>query len=397
MNNKSTFSLLLTVWLCHFAVDFMIGIWPIYKTMMQMDLALVGIITAVGVCLGEGMQLLFGALSDSGHRRIVLLGGILATLAAVLYPYATTLSYIFPLFALTCIGSGAFHPAACSLVTSLSSKRRALYATIFTSGGMAGMATSQLIFTHTHQFFSGHTFILAFPTLCLLFYIGFRATLSAPEQENNHRPPAFNLNAVREFFHKRELVYLYIIQVANQSVFWALVFLLPDVFKSRETSSWVASGGGHLIFIAGCASMMIPGGYFADKYSPKSVLFVATFTGVMWFYALLFSPDLSEQMLLTLLFFLGASLGVSNPVTVAFGNSLMPNNPGVVSAVLMGLVWVVAEGVGPGGAGVLSTYFTDDAPAKALMVVGVLYFAALYVIPKLPATSQRSEEQVLAA
>lgn len=372
------------MWIGHFAVDFMIGIWPIYKTMMQMDLAVVGIITAIGVCLGEGMQLLFGALSDSGHRRVVLLGGLMTTLAAVLYPYASTILYLFPLFVLTCIGSGAFHPAASSVVNGLTKKRRGLYVTIFASGGMVGMAASQLIFSQTYNLFSGHTAILAIPTVLLVISLGFSSKFSSPVKPKSDGRPAFNFHAIREFFRRRELVMLYILQVANQSVFWALVFLLPDVLTTRGASTWIAFGGGHFALIMGCASMMVPGGYFADKYSPRHVLFVSTIVGVAGFYTFLFCPGMSELLMIGLLFVLGAALGVCNPVSVALGNHLMPDSPGVVSAALMGLVWVVAEGLGPGGSGILSKFFVDDAPAKALMILGTLFAVALYVIPKLP-------------
>ncbi len=46
--------------LAHFLVDFMIGIWAIYKTIAHLDLFLAGVISGVGAFIGEGMQIFFG-------------------------------------------------------------------------------------------------------------------------------------------------------------------------------------------------------------------------------------------------------------------------------------------------------------------------------------------------
>lgn len=146
----------------------------------------------------------------------------------------------------------------------------------------------------------------------------------------------------------------------------------------------IAYGGGHLAFILGGALMMVPSGYLADKYSSRKVILYATFLGLLLFYAFLFIPDLSSGMLLTLLCVLGAALGIVQPVALALGNQLCRNNPGMVSAFLMGLVWCISETVGPAGGGLLTKLFVEDAPAKALGLLGILFFVALIATALLP-------------
>lgn len=394
MEKQKLFFSLLLLWLGHFVVDFMIGIWPVYKTMMGLDLALVGGATVLGVLIGEGMQLFFGAMSDSGYRRLILLGGLLLPISALFYPYPPSFIYVFLLFLFTCIGSGAFHPSAVSVVTGLSKKRRGLFMTIFASGGMMGMACSQIIFSSTYSYFSGNTAILMIPPLALFLIVFLSGFMAQEKQSQASERRSMNFHAIRSFFHNRDLVNLYFLQVANQSIFWGLVFLLPDHFTSRGAPEWMALGGGHFSLIMGCASMMIPGGYFADKYSHKNVLFLSTIVALTTFYLFLFIPGLSSLATIVILFVLGASLGICNPVSVAFGNSLMPENPGVVSATLMGLVWVVAEGLGPGGAGFMTKLFSYDAPAKTLAILGFFFLVAIYIIPKLPKVSEVEEELV---
>ena len=78
------------------------------------------------------------------------------------------------------------------------------------------------------------------------------------------------------------------------------------------------------------------------------------------------------------LFVLGATLALMNPLAVAFGTRLEPKRTGAVSAFLMGLVWCFSEALGTGGVGVMSHFFDDYAPVKALAVLGSLFIIQIY-------------------
>ena len=56
------FLLLLFMGTAHFFVDTMLGVWPIYKSMAQFDMAKAGLIVAAGAFIGEGSQLFFRGL-----------------------------------------------------------------------------------------------------------------------------------------------------------------------------------------------------------------------------------------------------------------------------------------------------------------------------------------------
>jgi len=360
-------------------IDFMVGVWPVYKTIMQLDLAVAGVMIAACVLLGEGMQLYFGSLSDMGRRKQVLLLGLFTSLGACFYAYFQGYTTLFFLLLCTCIGSGAFHPSATSMVGGLPTWRKGLFMTIFASGGSFGLAASQLVFTKAFLFSDGKTWILALPTLfliCLLFF--------KKDPQTVKKKSRLNFNEVFSLFKNRELTLLYLLQVANQTVFWATIFLLPDLLSARGYDAWISFGGGHLLLIFGAGFMMIPGGYIADKYSSRAVLYGSNFSALLFFYFFLLSPTLSTPPLLSLLFLLGAALGVTNPVAVSMGTRIFPKNPGLVSAMLMGLVWVVSEGIGQGVAGMLTKLFEDDAAAKALLLVGMLFIVATASAYRLP-------------
>ena len=130
--------------------------------------------------------------------------------------------------------------------------------------------------------------------------------------------------------------------------------------------------------------MMIPAGYLADYYSSRSVILGATTIAMILFYFMLANPFLGDWTILLLLFLIGALLGAINPVTVAFGTDLAPNHKGLVSAFLMGLVWCVSEAIGQIGGGFLAANFIDDAPAKALAVMGVIFLFGIAIALQLP-------------
>lgn len=375
------YATLFFLWAAHFLVDLMIGIWPVYKTLANLDLAWAGIISGLSALVGEGLQIIFGPLCDRGYRKHLILCGLLITTASVWMSYTTEYGWLFFLFLMTCLGSGAFHPAAGSLAGKLTDRRKSLFITIFASGGALGLALSQVLFTQTFQLLEGRTSVLLLPSVVLailIFSFGLRGCSQTYSDQKIDYLKIFTL------YKEKNLRNLYISQVFNQAVFWGIIFLLPDILKSHGYDSWICYGGGHFCFILGGACMMIPSGYLSDKYSPKMVMLVSTLSAMVLFYAFLFLPSLPNPLLLSLIFSLGAFTGLVNPIIIAFGNRLKPDAPGMVTAFLMGMAWCIAEGLGQVSSGLLTKFFVDDAPSKALGVVGIFFVIGLASTLRLP-------------
>lgn len=374
---------LFLLWLGHFIVDYMIGVWAVYKTIAGLDIAVAGLIAGVSAFAGEGLQLVFGSLSDRGYRKWLIAAGVLTTSATALMAYTYDYSLLFLLFLLTCVGSGAFHPAAAGLVGVLSKERKGLFLAIFMSGGALGLASSQLIFTSAYEYLDGQTLCLVIPSIILVASLAFFGLAEAPVASLNPGK-GINFRAFGRFFMHSGMRNLYITQLFTQSLFWGAIFLLPDLLTYRAYPEWVSLGGGHLCLVLGGALMIVPGGHLADRFSAKRVLMVTQMCSLILFAALLAFPFLAPIPLCMLLFFLGASFGVVQPVVVALGTEFVPNRPGMVSAFLMGLVWCVAEGLGQGGGGLLTKVFAENATAKAMAVLGCFTFIALYASSRLP-------------
>lgn len=379
---SSVYLTVLFLWCGHFLIDMMLGVWPVYKSLAHLDLAKAGLVVAVGAFLGEGSQLIFGSLSDHGYRKPIILMGIFMGTASVFLPYSTAYPVLFTLYLLTCIGSGAFHPSAAGLANSLIPERRGVLMATFASGGSFGLAFSQIIFTSMYESVPDQIYLLAIPGICLVgcMWMLYRAPPTAANKEGHK----INVKDFVALFKRSEMRYLYISQVANQSILWGLIFILPDALKTLGHFDWVCYGGGHMCLILGGAAMMIPSGYLADKYSARNVLLYSSLAACVIFYFILFSGGISMTLVLLALFSLGASLAIANPVAVALGVRYVPHQPGVVSAFLMGLVWCLSEALGPGGVGIVSTLFEDYAPVKALAILGGFFLINIYATIRLP-------------
>lgn len=387
MNTKN-FPFIMTVIVVsigHFLVDMMIGIWPVYKTLVHLDLAIAGLISACCALIGEGLQIVFGSLSDRGWRKFLIFGGLFASAASVLFVYTDAYLYIFGFYLITCIGSGAFHPCAVSVIADIPTERKGMMVAIFTAGGALGMAFSQIIFTQTHLLSKHYVMFLALPAAALVFMslfnrIGSQTVSSDPSTPAEHS----RLRNLLKFFKRKELRMLYFTQLACATMFWGTMFLLPDVLSGRGYDTWIAFGGGHMMFILGGALMMVPAGYLADRFSSRIVILTSIMTGMVLFYLFLLNPVIDNYLLLALLFGMGASIGIVNPVAVAMGTRLVPNQKGLVSAFLMGLVWCVSEGIGQAGGGLLTRTFDNDVAAKALASLGVIFLLGIAAASQLP-------------
>lgn len=384
MNTKSLFYLTLAVvWLAHFLVDMMIGILPVYKTIVGLDLALIGIISGTCAFIGEGLQMVFGSLSDKGYTKYLVIGGLIATTSSLGFVYSDSYLVLFGLYLVTSIGSGAFHPSAASLIASMPSENKGTLVGIFTSGGAIGMAFSQIIFTYAYFNFEGQVAWLAMPAMLLITFLLFNRVGSKARLENAPKRH-FDLQSIKSFFRQRELRMLYFTQLCGTTMFWALVFFLPDILVARGYESWVAFGAGHMAFVLGGALMMIPAGYLSDRYTAKRTIFISSALGMIMYYAFLVFPLLGNYPVLTLLFVMGAALGCINPVGLALATRLAPNHKGVVSGIMMGMVWCFSEALGQTGGGLLTKCFEDDAVAKALAVLGSLFLVGLITTTQLP-------------
>lgn len=373
---KKTFFFL---WLSHAFVDFLMGIWPIYKTLAKVDIAMAGIIMGIAGFSGEVLQLAFGYLSDTGHRKKILLFGLLIPCAALFLTFANSFTTLLLLMLCVMIGSGSYHPAAVGLASSLfPTKGRSIL--FFTSGGALGLGMSQLVFIKTLNIFGGHAYPLALPII-LLWIFWFYHKLPAHLLERKHPP-------LRDFFApfaaaKRSLLLLYISQVLSYGVLLTFIFLLPDILKAKGCNDWLFLGGGHMSFIFGSIVSMLLLGPLCDRLGFKKTLLGTMGCAAVLLYAFLALPLPSGFFAVIFLGLLGSCLYLLNPLIIAWGNHLVPQNPSTVSALLMGLAWCLSNLI-PALAGLIASILLVSPYILSLSFIALLLFPSMLCIFLMP-------------
>lgn len=372
--NLSSKSIVLLILACvgHFLVDTMIGIWPLFKLEAGIDIALAALLTGACVLVGEGLQVYFGALADRGFTLALLaLGPVFAAVSAFL-PYGN--GFYFFGFCLICtyVGSSAFHPTAAGVVSSLNPKRANVMIAIFHSSGLVGLALSQTLYSMTTY---GRAFpiswLLAVPAALLAIALFILRSRVPIEKTIAKKSEVHFLKVVLSYFKIQPLRLLYFTLLFNQIVIWSIMFLLPDFIISRTDVPWMVLGGGNLMYVLGAACAAVPLGLLADRLQPQKVIFTVMMLASGVLYTLLLSSALSPLSMSILLFLAGGCLGAVQPLSIALGTKIMPSERGMISAFLMGFVWIFSEGVGISLSGVLASLFSEDAAAKSLLIMSL--------------------------
>lgn len=363
---------LLILFTSHFVLDFFTGIWPIYKTIAGIDMAKAGLIAGISGFIGESLQLVFGYFSDKGFRKHILLFGLLAGSSILWVTFSESLTSYFCILLLLNIGSGSFHPAGAGYAGTLSEEHKAKTILIFVSGGLLGLACSQMIFTKILTLSNGHALFLLAPLSLLFLWLFIHQFPSSAKQGLLSKK-----GILEEFLKKKKLLsLLYLTQLCNYALVLSLVFLLPDILAAKTTASWLKFGGGHFCYILGSALTLPFMGHLCDKYGQKKVILTAISCGIILFYTLANSYLLGLLDGAILLFFLGACLNSVSPMIISWGHKIVPSSPSTVSALLMGLAWCFSY-LGPIVASILYKHFEKEPEVQTLYYMGILLFLSL--------------------
>lgn len=388
--NHSFWLGLTLICLAHLLVDFMLGVWPVYKTIAQLDLVIAGLIASIGVFIGEGMQLYFGYLSDRGHHQRVLALGIALTVTIPLLIYIENQLLLFIMVLCAFIGSGAFHPSGTGIVMAADPSKKNLLIALFACGGMIGAASSQIIYTFLYYHSADQIWYLSLLILpCFLGCAFFPFPNIAPRK----RQKSFKeiLEALKP--QKFKIIMLYVIHVLLQIVMNSFAFLLPDILMAKGYEQWFCLGGGYFCFILGSILTSIPIGYCIDRLGYRLVLaaVVLASTGLLYLFLGLEALSLTPPILLLLA--LGGTMGVIIPIVISGGTQNIPDyTRSFVSALYMGGTTCIA-GFGPMLASLLASFFGEQGPIIALQGLNLLFLLSLGLMYYLPDSLPISKPQ----
>ena len=357
-----TTSIMFALWLGHFTIDSFSGIWPIYKTIANLDLVKAGLIATVAGFVGNSLQIVFGYLGDKGLNRIMLSFGVLFAGSIVFVPYVDNSNYLLLgiLVMLTFLGSSAYHPSGTGTASTLTISNTGKITALFLSGGFIGFAFSQLMFTKIYTETGGKTavmYIAAVVVAVLLLVLA---------------PSSGKKNSLQDGFWqastgvRKPLTFLYIVMICASGVNMLQVFLLPDILQAKSASTWMIYGGGHMLMVMGGCIGLLPAGYLADKYGPRQVMMGGLFLVGIAMPTVALAQTSETIPLAILLILLGACSSTCNVVGLTYGNRLMPKHTRTVSGLLMGTAWCIA-GISTSIGGWLADPAYGGSPESALL------------------------------
>jgi len=329
------------------------GVWPMFKYLHGVDLEYAGIIGAVAIIIGQGLQPIFGLWADHGYqRRLILLGTSLSCLSMLLGPIGlaqdtlgkpVAYGMMFAIMLVVRTGQGLFHPAGTSVAGNWSHARRSTAVATFIAAGMIGMGCSQGLFSQAYRLTGGNTQWMLLPAcgILLVTFVWCHPRTERQRKQIDLGATIRNLAPVRG-----QLVIIYLYQALFAAVANVIIFLMPEFMEIRRCPSWMVQGGGLLVWIAGSVLLMVPVGHLADRFGRLLILRIATVLAIVFYVALACDitawielPSARIACFFALLLLAGGFVGVTNPLGVSLGQQLAPRNASVISGILMGLAW----------------------------------------------------------
>ncbi len=363
------FRQLTILFICHFTVDMFSGIWPVYKTIGNLDIVKAGFIAMIGGLLGNMMQIVFGLYSDYGYRKLSIVFGMSLVGAAAFFPYTNNYTILLILVFATLVGSSAFHPAGTGSVGLFTIRKKGLAISSFISVGTLGFAFSQIIFKEIYTFFNGKTLIMiVLPATAL-----FMACFTKFENDKSSRGSVNIRSEIRKLINtcKGYIFIIYLIEVCLAATIISFIFILPELMQAKGYSQTWCHGGAHMLFVIGATIIIIPAGHFSDKTSQKLVLFISLISTLILYYLFLSSPKIHLALFLPMVICMGGALGTGNPIGVTLGNRLAHGQVSLVSALLMGFAW---------GGGSFSTLLVGYLSKKLESPITALYYMGIFVM-----------------
>jgi MFS transporter, FSR family, fosmidomycin resistance protein len=329
-------------------------------------------LVAVLSFVGSVSQPFFGALGDRVDRKwLAAAGPVLAALGMTLMGYAPSFFVVALLIVLGGIGSAVFHPSGAAYVAQNSQiEKRGLYASIFSSGGTAGLALGPLTATALGL----HGIVYLMPLGLAMGVVSFLITPSSRSVSK----PIVLADFVALFKGPIRLLWAMGVLRSLSTVTYAS--LLPFVLKGKE-SDWVIAISLFMLSIASAIGGIV-GGQMSDKLGRTAVLRSSVLALIPLFALLVFVTPASIGLVpfLLLCFVVGGLANATIPVAVVAAQEFAPGKTATTSALMMGFSW--------GTAGVLYKLVAELAeatsPQLAMLLTIALLVPAWMITLKLP-------------
>jgi FSR family fosmidomycin resistance protein-like MFS transporter len=320
----------------HFMVDCYTNAYapllPLLIPRLQLSLVVVGTLAMLFQLSTSVSQLAFGRLADRWRPHWLLAGGpILAVVVMSCIGLAPGTWWLAGLLLVGGLGGAAFHPPGAMAAYRFGGRRTGLALSLFVGGGSVGFAIAPVIFSSVAAWGGlRSTWLLMIPGLAILAWV----VRGMPEIPPHAQvTPGNSLAALRPY--AKPLALLYSIVVLRTIAALAFVTFVP-VLLTRRGVTVEEAGIVVTCYLFGCAAGGFVSGPLADRWGPRRVIAGSLVVAVP---LLVLAPRLEGLAFAAVLTAGGFFLQSTQPVSVAFAQTVAPVSAATVSSLMMGGAW----------------------------------------------------------
>ncbi len=328
----------------HFVTDINTGALPAFLPFIKDSLHLSYTMTAAIILVfnitSSVIQPIFGYVSDRWSARWLLpLGPLLASLGLGLLGLGPSYVWILLFASLSGVGQASYHPEGFKTVSLLSKKKKATIFSLFHFGGNLGFGVGPILatFFFVHLGMKGSLlFIIPGAVLTVIF-------LLFPYWKVETPPAPLKTPSAKKGEGSRQgttaMILLLLVVVLRSATRLGLMTFVPFYFINILNREPMAAGKYLSTFLLAGTLGILAGGPLGDRYGYKRIVLISLGFSSIFLYLFFLT-----QGTLSLVFFTLAGLILisSNSITMAMGQSFMPRNLGMASALILGL----AMGIG---------------------------------------------------
>jgi MFS transporter, FSR family, fosmidomycin resistance protein len=304
---------------------------PLLIPKLKLSLFAAGALAMIFQMAASVAQLGFGRLADRWHPQVLLVAGPLVTVLALSFiGTAASVVWLIAVLVIGGLGAAAFHPPGAMLTHRLGTTRPGLAMSVFVGGGTTGFALSPFLFsTVTERHGLGATPWLMLPGLIGLAIVFWKV----PPLPLERRDERSGWRALRPY--ARPLTLLYVIVVLRTLAGLAFGTFVP-VMLTRRGLSIAQAGAIVAVYLLASSAGGFVGGPLSDRWGPRRIIMVSLLLSMPFLMA---APALTGTAFCIVLAIGGFFLQSTQPVSVAFGQTIAPVSAATVSSLMMGVAW----------------------------------------------------------
>jgi MFS transporter, FSR family, fosmidomycin resistance protein len=371
----------------HMVTDINSGALPAFLPFIKESLALSYTMTAAIILVfnvtSSVIQPVFGYYSDRHSARWLLpVGPLLAALGLALLGLAPSYLWVLVFASLSGLGQASYHPEGFKTVNLLSGPKKATYISFFHFGGNLGFALGPILATTFVTYFAmrGSLLFLIFGIIMIAAFLSTSQWKAQQSLPFGQRRPAKNSPAAPN--GSLPMVLLIAAVVLRSASRAGLLTFVPFYFINVLHRDPLSIGKYLSIFLLTGSLGVMVGGPLADRYGYKKTVLISLILSSIFLYLFYFTEGTASLIFFGLA---GVAIISSTPVTMAIGQSLMPNNVGMASALVLGLAMGIG-GVFTTALGWVADHWGVPVALQITFFLPILAFLVFLPIP-LPSSS----------